>query len=98
MRRRRFRRTLKLHVLSLAHVPALFLYVVLFDCSAMQDVGDAATALDEPRFSAFKQDAFFSPSSGGGGSASQGGGNTPEAWSTREFGSAMDEAASRQRT
>ncbi|CAM9859193.1 unnamed protein product, partial [Laminaria digitata] len=52
-----------------------------------KDVGDASAALDEPRFSSFKADAFFS-AAGKGSSA-------PEAWSTRDFTSAMEEAAER---
>ena len=49
-----------------------------------QDVGDASAALDEPRFSSFKTDAFFSTA---GQETS-----TPDAWATREFVSAMEEA------
>ncbi|CAN0335748.1 unnamed protein product, partial [Ectocarpus sp. 8 AP-2014] len=54
-----------------------------------KDVGDATTALDEPRFSAFKADAFFSGILAGTGDRS----TTAEAWSTREFEAAMEEAA-----
>eukprot|EP00904_Undaria_pinnatifida_P011376 jgi/Undpi1/7369/HiC_scaffold_22.g09842.m1 len=49
-----------------------------------KDVGDASAALDEPRFSSFKTDAFFSTA---GQETS-----TPDAWATREFVSAMEEA------
>lgn len=52
---------------------------------AVQDVGDADAALDEPRFSAFKRDVFFSDKEG----------SVPEAWSTGEFLSAVEDATRR---
>lgn len=55
--------------------------------SRSQDVGDAAKALDKARFAAFKQDPFFSASAGG-----------VEAWSTKEFGVAMEEATAVRKT
>lgn len=54
--------------------------------SREQDVEDAAAALDEPRFAVFKDDAFFSLGTEGSGTAA------PEAWSARDFESAMQEA------
>lgn len=58
-----------------------------------KDVGDAAAALDEPRFAVFKADAFFSqPPAGADGEA----GSSAvilEAWSTREFQRATEDAA-----
>ncbi|CAM9333128.1 unnamed protein product [Pylaiella littoralis] len=60
-----------------------------------KDVGDAAKALDEPRFSAFKADAFFDrkvPTADGGEIGSRTSGTSTEAWSTREFESALKEA------
>ena len=48
-------------------------------------MSDASAALDEPRFFSFKSDAFFAAA----GKES----STPEAWSTRDFASAMEEAA-----
>lgn len=52
---------------------------------ALQDVGDADAALDEPRFSAFKRDVFFSEKES----------SVPEAWSTGEFLSAVEDATRR---
>lgn len=60
-----------------------------------QDVGDAAKALDEPRFSAFKADAFFDrkvPTADGGEIGPRTSGTSTEVWSTREFESALKEA------
>ncbi|CAM9918212.1 unnamed protein product [Ectocarpus sp. 12 AP-2014] len=54
-----------------------------------KDVRDAAAALDEPRFSAFKADAFFSGMPAATGERS----TSAEAWSTRNFEAAMEEAA-----
>lgn len=58
-----------------------------------QDVRDAAAALDEPCFSAFKTDAFFVSSTVGSGDSASAESCSPDAWSTREFVSAMEEAA-----
>ncbi|CAM9512898.1 unnamed protein product [Ectocarpus sp. 4 AP-2014] len=54
-----------------------------------KDVRDAAAALDEPRFSAFKADAFFTGIPAATGELSK----TAEAWSTRDFEAAVEEAA-----
>lgn len=68
-----------------------------------QDVRDAGEALDEPRFSAFKADKFLSqtPPAAAEPAAADGGEKidssatavSTDAWSTREFQSAMEEAA-----
>lgn len=52
---------------------------------ALQDVGDADAALDGPRFSAFEYDVFFSEKES----------SVPEAWSTRDFLSAVEDATRR---
>lgn len=63
-----------------------------------QDVRDATEALDEPQFSAFKADKFFSQTpptatDRSGEVDSSATAVSTDAWSTREFQSAMEEAA-----
>ena len=52
-----------------------------------QDVADAAAGLDDPRFAVFRDDAFFSLGTGASDARA-----APEAWSTKDFLSAMRDA------
>ena len=63
-----------------------YMYIHIFRVSCEKDVDDASAALDEPRFAVFNGDAFFSLGTEGSGAAA------PEAWSTRDFMSAMHDA------
>lgn len=61
--------------------------------SCEQDVRDAAVALEEPRFAAFRTDPFFSLGGHGGSEGDGGAGDDPPgSWSTRDFVSAMEAA------
>eukprot|EP00903_Cladosiphon_okamuranus_P010623 g10046.t1 len=57
-----------------------------------KDVGDAAAALEEPRFSVFKADPFLSRAPATG-AKERSAAASPEAWSTRSFQRAKEDAA-----